>query len=125
MLQVSAVVTNSNTVNTVISGVTQIIPAGTLISAPGSVIPSGTFVVSYNNATGALVTNNAISINAGFQIVFNNLYVITINAAAPNIAVNTVLTFNSVTKRADYLSVFNTENPAYPALHAGFDRKRK
>ena len=119
----NAVVTNNNTVNTVISGVSQIIPAGTLISAPGSAIPSNTFVVSYNNATGALVTNNAISINAGFQIVFNNFYVITISAAAPNIAVNTVLTFNSVTKRADYLSVFNTENPSYSAFHAGFDRK--
>ena len=60
-------VTNNNTVNTVISGVTQIIPAGTLISAPQAVIPSGTFVVSYNNATGALVTNNALSINAGLS----------------------------------------------------------
>ena len=116
-------VTNNNTVNTVISGVTQIIPAGTLISAPQAIIPSGTFVVSYNNATGALVTNNAITINAGYQIVFNNFYVLTVSVAAPNIAVNAVLTFNSTTSRADYLSVFNTENPAYPALHVGFDRK--
>ena len=116
-------VTNNNTVNTVISGVTQIIPPGTLISAPQAVIPSGTFVVSYNNATGALVTNNALSINAGYQIVFINFYMLTTSAAAPNIAVNAVLTFSSTTSRADYLSVFNTENPAYPALYAGFDRK--
>jgi len=116
-------ITNNNTVNTVISGVTQIIPPGTLISAPQAVIPSGTFVVSYNNATGALVTNNALSINAGYQIVFINFYMLTTSVAAPNIAANAVLTFSSTTSRVDYLSVFNTENPAYPALHAGFDRK--
>jgi hypothetical protein len=116
-------ITNNNTVNTVISGVTQIIPPGTLISAPQAVIPSGTFVVSYNNATGALVTNNALSINAGYQIVFINFYMLTTSTAAPNIAANAVLTFSSTTSRVDYLSVFNTENPAYPALHAGFDRK--
>jgi len=115
--------TNNNTVNTVISGVTQIIPVGTLISAAQATIPSGTFVVSYNNATGALVTNNALLINAGDQIVFNNLYIITISVAAPNLAANTILTFDSITNRADYLSVFNTESPAYPAFHAGFDRK--
>jgi hypothetical protein len=115
--------TNNNTVNTVISGVTQIIPPGTLISAPQAVIPSGTFVVSYNNATGALVTNNALSINAGYQIVFINFYMLTTSTAAPNVAANAVLTFSSTTSRTDYLSVFNTENPAYPALHAGFDRK--
>jgi glutamine cyclotransferase len=116
-------VTNNNTVNTVISGVTQVIPPGTLISAPQAIIPSGTFVVSYNNATGALVTNNALTINAGYQLVFVNFYMLTTSVAAPNVAVNAVLTFNSTTSRADYLSVFNTENPAYPALHAGFDRK--
>ena len=116
-------VTNNNTVNTVISGVTQVIPPGTLISAPQAIIPSGTFVVSYNNATGALVTNNALTINAGYQLVFVNLYMLTTSVAAPNVAVNAVLTFSSTTSRADYLSVFNTENPAYPALHAGFDRK--
>ena len=116
-------ITNNNTVNTVISGVTQIIPPGTLISAPQAVIPSGTFVVSYNNATGALVTNNALSINAGYQIVFINFYMLTTSTAAPNVAANAVLTFSSTTSRTDYLSVFNTENPAYPALHAGFDRK--
>ena len=118
-----ATVTNSNTVNTVISGVPQVIPPGTLVLAPQSIIPSGTFVVSYNNTTGALVTNNAISINAGFQLVFNDFYVLTTSVASPNVAVNTVLTFSSTTSRADYLSVFNTENPAYPAFHAGFDRK--
>jgi hypothetical protein len=116
-------VTNNNTVNTVISGVTQVIPPGTLISAPQAIIPSGTFVVSYNNATGALVTNNALTINAGYQLVFVNFYMLTTSVAAPNVAVNAVLTFSSTTSRADYLSVFNTENPAYPALHAGFDRK--
>ncbi len=116
-------VTNNNTLNTVISGVTQVIPPGTLISAPQAIIPSGTFVVSYNNATGALVTNNALTINAGYQLVFVNLYMLTTSVAAPNVAVNAVLTFSSTTSRADYLSVFNTENPAYPALHAGFDRK--
>ncbi len=116
-------VTNNNTLNTVISGVTQVIPPGTLISAPQAIIPSGTFVVSYNNATGALVTNNALTINAGYQLVFVNFYMLTTSVAAPNVAVNAVLTFSSTTSRADYLSVFNTENPAYPALHAGFDRK--
>ena len=116
-------VNNSNTVNTIISGVTQIIPAGTLITTGVAVIPSGTFVVSYNNATGALVTNNAITIFAGDNIVFDNFYIITTSVAAPNIVANTILTFDSVTIRADYLNVFNTENPAYPAFHAGFDRK--
>ena len=116
-------VNNSNTVNTIISGVTQIIPAGTLITTGVAVIPSGTFVVSYNNATGALVTSNAITIFAGDNIVFDNFYIITTSVAAPNIVANTILTFDSVTNRVDYLNVFNTENPAYPAFHAGFDRK--
>ena len=116
-------VNNSNTVNTIISGVAQVIPAGTLITTGIAVIPSGTFVVSYNNATGALVTNNAITIFAGDNIVFDNFYIITTSVAAPNIVANTILTFDSVTNRVDYLNVFNTENPAYPAFHAGFDRK--
>jgi len=115
--------TNNNTVNTVISGVTQAIPAGTLISADVAIVPFNTFVISYNNATGALVTNNALSINAGDRITFNNVYILTTSIAAPNVAVNTVLTFKSTTSRVDYSSVFNTENPAYPASHAGFDRK--
>ena len=58
-----------------------------------------------------------------FNIVFNNFYIITISIASPNIIANTILTFNSVTNRANYLSIFNTESPAYPAFHAGFDRK--
>ena len=119
----SVTVDNNNTVNTIISGVTQVIPAGTLISAGQTTIPLGTFVVSYNNATGALVTNTAITIAAGDNIVFNNFYIITISIASPNIIANTILTFNSVTNRANYLSIFNTESPAYPAFHAGFDRK--
>tara|TARA_R110000824_G_scaffold369958_1_gene559474 strand:- start:297 stop:2204 length:1908 start_codon:yes stop_codon:yes gene_type:complete len=119
----SVAVDNNNTVNTIISGVTQVIPAGTLISAGQTTIPLGTFVISYNNATGALVTNTAITIAAGDNIVFNNFYIITISIASPNIIANTILTFNSVTDRANYLSIFNTESPAYPAFHAGFDRK--
>ena len=119
----SVTVDNNNTVNTIISGVTQVIPAGTLISAGQTTIPLGTFVISYNNATGALVTNTAITIAAGDNIVFNNFYIITISIASPNIIANTILTFNSVTNRANYLSIFNTESPAYPAFHAGFDRK--
>ena len=113
---------NTGSVNTIISNVSQSIPPGTFISSPNQ-IPFDTFVVSYNTATGVLVTNNAIVMPAGSYIEFSNLYLITLSNAAPLAAVNTVLTFNSVTNRADYISVFNTLNPAYPSIHAGFDRK--
>lgn len=122
----SVTVSNSNTVNTVIAGVASSIPVGTLLQAQsgaGVSIPSGTRVVSYNPATGALVTNLAISISILNSITFINVYIIETAVAMPLVLNNTVLTFDSITNRVDYQTVFNTTNPPYPAEHVGFNRK--
>ena len=92
-------------------------------SGAGVSIPSGTRVVSYNPATGALVTNLAISISILNSITFINVYIIETVVAMPLVLNNTVLTFDSITNRVDYQTVFNTTNPPYPAEHVGFNRK--
>jgi hypothetical protein len=69
-------------------------------SINGVGVNSGTKVVSYNSVTGLLVT----SINI-------------------NIALSTLLTFNNVVTRPDYVTVLGTSTPPLNRYYAGFDRK--
>ena len=118
--------TNNNTTNTTLNPpILHNIPVGTIITPGPNVDPfeTNTSVVSYNIATGLLVTNQPINVLLGANILFDNLYEINISNAAVAPALSTILTFDSVTNRADYVSVFASEIPPYPAEHAGFDRK--
>ena len=118
--------TNNNTTNTTLNPpILYNIPVGTIIAPGPNVAPFGqiTTVVSYNFVTGVLVTDAPITISFGAQILFNNTFEINISNAAVAPALSTVLTFDSVTNRADYVSVFGTEMPNYSVERAGFDRK--
>ena len=95
-VSLSSAISNTVSLNTAtFSGLATV---GSSINGVG--VNSGTKVVSYNSVTGLLVT----SINI-------------------NIALGTLLTFNNVVARSDYVTVLGTSTPPLNRYYAGFDRK--
>jgi hypothetical protein len=108
VVQSKAIATTASTTTTVVltglSG-TQgsnggvIIPVGAIISGKG--VELGTTVVSYDTATGILITNQNL-----------------------NITINAQLFFNLYVTRSNYNTVFGTPNPAFiNKYYSGFNRK--
>ena len=76
-----------------------LLPVGSEVSGNG--VALGTVVVSYTQATGVLVLNQNL-----------------------NIAINTILYFNSTVDGSNYLAVFGSSNPGFiNQLYKGFNRK--
>tara|TARA_R110002012_G_scaffold4583_4_gene21014 strand:+ start:8415 stop:10367 length:1953 start_codon:yes stop_codon:yes gene_type:complete len=96
----ASVAINTTSANVVLnlSTFTGYVNAGDVVTS--SSLQSQRTVVSYNNATGALVLNQSGTLNAG-----------------------DVLHFSGVVNRSNYLSVFNTVNPPLSKYYSGFNRK--
>ena len=131
VIPANTVVTNQTTVSGIVSQDTQTntvtitncpfpVPVGTQITA--TVAPFGTTVVSYNPITGVLVVIAAISAATGSLITFVGLAAVTLNNPA-SFVINQSITFSVIANRADYLTVFSTQYPAYDKQRAGFCRK--
>tara|TARA_R110000796_G_scaffold19838_1_gene59395 strand:- start:1544 stop:3403 length:1860 start_codon:yes stop_codon:yes gene_type:complete len=131
VIPANTVVTNQTTVSGVVSQDTQTntvtitncpfpVPVGTQITA--TVAPFGTTVVSYDPITGVLVVSAAISAATGSLITFVGLAAVTLNNPA-SFVINQSITFSVIANRADYLTVFSTQYPAYDKQRAGFCRK--
>ena len=131
VIPANTVVTNQTTVSGIVSQDTQTntvtitncpfpVPVGTQITA--TVAPFGTTVVSYNPITGVLVVSAAISAATGSLITFVGLAAVTLNNPA-SFVINQSITFSVIANRADYLTVFSTQYPAYDKQRAGFCRK--
>ena len=123
-ISATATINNINTTSTTLTGIAFSIPVGTIVTgSPGTTFNQITKVVSYNTTTGVLITDVPITVIVGLEVLFNDLFLVTFSIAAPTAAANLALAFNSVTNRANYLSVFGSENPNYYPTHSGFDRK--
>ena len=131
VIPANTVVTNQTTVSGIVSQDTQTntvtitncpfpVPVGTQITA--TVAPFGTTVVSYNPITGVLVVIAAISAATGSLITFVGLAAVTLNNPA-SFVINQSITFSVIANRANYLTVFSTQYPAYDKQRAGFCRK--
>ena len=115
---VSADAVNTNTVT--LTNCNFPVPVGTRILAPN--VSTGTTVVSYNPATGALVASQILPVNTGNIVVFAGLVAVTLNNTV-SFVINQSITFSIIANRADYLTVFSTQYPAYDKQRAGFCRK--
>ena len=131
VIPANTVVTNQTTVSGIVSQDTQTntvtitncpfpVPVGTQITA--TVAPFGTTVVSYDPITGVLVVSAAISAATGSLITFVGLAAVTLNNPA-SFVINQSITFSVIANRANYLTVFSTQYPAYDKQRAGFCRK--
>ena len=96
------------------------VPVGTQITATAAQF--GTTVVSYDLITGVLVVSAPISAATGDIITFVGLAAVTLNNPA-SFVINQSITFSVIANRADYLTVFSTQYPAYDKQRAGFCRK--
>ena len=131
VIPANTVVTNQTTVSGIVSQDTQTntvtitncpfpVPVGTQITA--TVAPFGTTVVSYDLITGVLVVSAPISAATGDIITFVGLAAVTLNNPA-SFVINQSITFSVIANRANYLTVFSTQYPAYDKQRAGFCRK--
>ena len=96
------------------------VPVGTQITATAAQF--GTTVVSYDLITGVLVVSAPISAATGDIITFVGLAAVTLNNPA-SFVINQSITFSVIANRANYLTVFSTQYPAYDKQRAGFCRK--
>ena len=115
---VSADAVNTNTVT--LTNCNFPVPVGTRILAPN--VSTGTTVVSYDPATGVLVASQILPVNTGNIVVFAGLVSVTLNNPVPFV-INQSITFSVIANRANYLTVFSTQYPAYDKQRAGFCRK--